>query len=129
MAWLEAITVDEAPPPAGPYSHARAVGPLLFLSGQRPVHPVSGEIPVSLTDQVNQSLDNVSTVLGAAGASLSDIVKITVYLADLNDFSAMNEVLVRRFALPYPARTTVGARLRGVDVELDVIAVRPDHRF
>ena len=128
MTRVEAITVEEAPAPAGPYSHARAAGPLLFLSGQRPVHPVTGEIPSSLADQVDQALDNVAAVLAAAGSSLSEIVKITVYLSDLDNFGALNELMSRRLPLPYPARTTVGARLREVDVELDVTATRAEPR-
>lgn len=126
MTQKQAIMSPDAPPPAGPYSHAVAAGGMLYLSGQRPVVPGTGEVPAGLKPQVEQCLRNITAVLSAAEAQLSDVVKITAYLADLADFQGFNEVLAGWLTAPYPARSTVGVRLRDVRVELDVIAVVPD---
>jgi 2-iminobutanoate/2-iminopropanoate deaminase len=121
-----AVATSEAPAPAGPYSQAIIAGPMVFLAGQRPVDPGTGELPEGIDAQVEQVLTNVRTVLRSAGADLSNVVKVTVYLTDLSDFGTLNDAFRTWFAEPYPARTTVGAQLRGVLVELDVIAVLPD---
>jgi 2-iminobutanoate/2-iminopropanoate deaminase len=124
LSTFRVIETPHAPVPSGPYSQALEVGSALFLAGQRPVHPETGEIPRDVAAQVDQSMRNVSAVLAAAGASVSDIVKLTVYLADLSVFPEMNGALERWLTEPYPVRTTVGVRLRDVQVEIDVIAVR-----
>ncbi len=121
-----AVTSREAPSPSGPYSQAVAVGPLVFLAGQRPVDPVTGAVPSDLTAQIEQALNNVREVLRTVGADLSNVVKLTVYLADIADFKCVNQVFRLRFSEPYPARTTVGVQLRDVLVELDAVAVVSD---
>jgi 2-iminobutanoate/2-iminopropanoate deaminase len=102
------------------------VGAVLFLAGQRPIEPETGEIPSGLAAQVDQSMRNVTAVLEAAGATVSDIVKLTVYLEDLSTFPELNRALEKWLVQPYPVRTTVGVRLRNVLVELDVVAIHPD---
>lgn len=121
-----AVAAPEAPAPAGPYSQAIVSGSLVFLAGQRPVDPRTGEVPAGFAAQVEQALSNIRTVLHSAGADLSHVVKLTAYLADLAHFDGLNEAFRRWFTEPYPARTTVGVQLRGVLVELDVTAVLPD---
>lgn len=123
---IRKVATPEAPSPSGPYSQAVVTGRLVFLAGQRPVDPRSGEVPVGFPAQVEQALSNVRMVLHSAGADLSDVVKLTAYLADLTDFDCLNGVLRAWFAEPYPARTTVGVQLRDVLVELDVTAALPD---
>jgi 2-iminobutanoate/2-iminopropanoate deaminase len=118
-----AVAAPEAPVPAGPYSQAIVSGPLVFVAGQRPVDPRTGEVPSGFAAQVEQAMSNIRMVLQSAGADLSNVVKLTAYLADLTYFDGLNEVLRTWFAEPYPARTTVGVQLRGVLVELDVTAV------
>lgn len=120
-----AVTSAEAPAPSGPYSQAIIAGQLVFLAGQRPVDPHSGKIPDGFTPQVEQALANVRAVLDAAGTDLVNVVKLTAYLADLDNFGCLNTIFDAWFTKPYPARTTVGVRLRGVLVELDVTAVLP----
>jgi 2-iminobutanoate/2-iminopropanoate deaminase len=117
------ISTPKAPPPSGPYSQALEVGSLLFLAGQRPVDPETGDIPARVDEQVDQSMRNVRAVLEAAGAGLSDIVKLTVYLDDLATFPDMNAALEKWLVQPYPVRTTVGVNLRNVRVEIDVTAI------
>jgi 2-iminobutanoate/2-iminopropanoate deaminase len=116
---------SEAPTPGGPYSHAVSAAGLVFLSGQRPQSPTDGEIPAGLVAQARQVLANLSGVLRTCGCTLADVVKVQVHLADLRDFDAFNEVYREYFQPPYPARTTVGSALRGIIVEIDVVAALP----
>ena len=117
-----------APRPAGPYSQAIRAGGLVFVAGQRPQDPVTGQINDEIGAQTRQVLQNVRSVLEAAGCTLADVVKVAVYLADLRDFDTFNAVYREFFAEPYPARTTVGSSLRGILVEIDVIASVPISR-
>jgi 2-iminobutanoate/2-iminopropanoate deaminase len=111
------------PPPAGPYSPAVRAGDLIFVSGQVPKDPRTGEIVgTHVREQARRTLDNLRLVLESAGATLADIVSITVYLADPLDWGAFNEVYREVFRPPYPARTVVGAQLRGVLVEISAVA-------
>lgn len=122
----EVIATDAAPKAIGPYSQAIAVGTLLFCSGQIPLDPASGEmVDGDVGAQTRQVLANLAAVLAAAGATFRHVVKTTVYLADLNDFAAMNEAYQTAFEPPAPARSTIqAARLpRDARVEIDVIAV------
>lgn len=94
----------------------------VFVSGQRPVDPVSGLIPEGIGAQTIQVVENLAAILDAAGASLGDVVKVTAHLSDLALFEEFNAAYQQRFQPPYPARTTVGSQLRGILVELDAIA-------
>lgn len=120
---MKEVRSDQAPPPAGPYSQAIVAGGFVFASGQRPADPVTGAIPSGVEEQTEQVLKNLAAVLGAAGSSLADVVKVTAHLADISDFDAFNRVYTRYFQAPFPARTTVGSQLRGILVEVDVVAL------
>ncbi len=99
---------------------------MIFASGQIPINPATGEIPEGITAQTRQSLANVSAILEAAGLTLSDVVKTTVFLADMGDFAAMNEVYAEAFTAPYPARSAVAVKTlpKNVLVEIEVLAIR-----
>ena len=121
-----AIATDKAPQAIGPYSQAGRVGPWVFLSGQIGLDPARGElVPGGVVAEVTQVLENLRAVLAAAGTSLDAVVRTTIYLVDLADFSRVNEVYAGVFAAPFPARATVGvaALPRGARVEIDAIAV------
>jgi len=121
-----AISSPGAPKAIGPYSPAIRAGQLLFVSGQVAIDPATGNmITGGIADQTRRALDNIGELLLAAGRSFGDVVRTTVYLADMNEFAAMNEVYGEYFAEPYPARATVQvARLpKDARVEIDVIAV------
>jgi 2-iminobutanoate/2-iminopropanoate deaminase len=117
------VTSQELPVPGGPYSPAVIAGGLVFLSGQRPVNPQTGELAVGFAAQARQVLCNIESVLRAAGSGLDDVVRVGVHLADLASFAEFNEIYSEFFAEPYPARTTVGSALRGILVEIDAVAV------
>lgn len=120
-----AVASPKAPKAIGPYSAALRAGQLLFVSGQVPIDPDSGAmVDGDIGHQTRQVLQNVSALLSAGGLSPAHVVRTTVFLADMNDFAAMNEVYRTFFAEPYPARSTVqAARLpRDARIEIDVIA-------
>jgi 2-iminobutanoate/2-iminopropanoate deaminase len=120
------IATAAAPPALGPYSQAVRVGQWLFLSGQIGLDPATGElVSGGVTAETNRVLENLRAVLGAAGASFANVVRTTIYLADLADFGGVNEIYARFFQAPFPARATVGvaALPRGARVEIDAIAV------
>ena len=122
----EIVSTDKAPGAIGPYSQAIKAAGMIFCSGQIPIDPSSGNlVSEDVSQQTEQVLKNLSEVLAAGGASLNDVVKTTVFLADMNDFQAMNEVYARHLSDNKPARATVqAARLpRDVKVEIDCIAV------
>jgi reactive intermediate/imine deaminase len=126
MTWT-AHTSPDLPKPAGPYSHVIDTGSLVFTAGFGPQNPATGQIPDGITAQTEQVLTNVEGALRTVGLGLSDVVKATVHLQELDrDFAAYNEVYARRFTPPYPVRTTVGSTLAGILVEVDVVAVRRD---
>jgi 2-iminobutanoate/2-iminopropanoate deaminase len=116
------IFTEKAPRPAGPYSQGLKVGNRIYVSGQRPVQAETGNIPHSVREQTEQVLLNVKSILEAGGASMKDVVKVTAYLADVQYFAEFNKVYEEFFSSPYPVRTTVGCELRGILVEVDVIA-------
>lgn len=122
------ISTDQAPQAIGPYSQgiSSRAGQYLFISGQLPINPATGGMPPAISEQTEQSLKNLQAILEAAGSGLGDVVKTTVYLADMNDFAAMNAVYARYFESPYPARAAVQvARLpKDALVEIDAIAVK-----
>lgn len=118
------ISTDKAPGAIGPYSQAIDAGAFVFISGQIPVNPATGEIPEGITAQATQSLANVKAILEAAGLTLDNVVKTTVFLADMSLFGPMNEVYARTFSEPFPARSAVAVRElpKQVLVEIEVIA-------
>ena len=119
------VSTTDAPAAIGPYSQAIRAGDYLFVSGQIPLDPITGTIVEGgITAQTHQVLQNLLAILKAAGASFDGVVKTTVYLADMTDFAAMNDVYAGYVAAPAPARATVqAARLpRDVRVEIDLIA-------
>ena len=122
---MKPVTTSGAPGAIGPYSQAIRAGDFIFLSGQIPLDPETGKIAGDgIVDQTHQVLKNLGAVLTAAGASYSKVVKTTVYLADMGEFNAMNQVYADYFGAPAPARATVqAARLpRDVRVEIDAVA-------
>jgi 2-iminobutanoate/2-iminopropanoate deaminase len=121
----EVIFTDKAPKAIGPYSQAIKFGNILFISGQVPVNPATGELTGDIKVQTRQVLENIKSILAAAGASASDVVKTTVFLQNLDDFAAMNEIYGAYFPKEAPARSTVEvARIpRGALIEIEAIAV------
>ncbi|CAG1065179.1 aminoacrylate peracid reductase [uncultured bacterium] len=120
------IKTGKAPKAIGPYSQGVTVGRQLFLSGQIPIDPATGEaVGGSIEEQTRQVLKNLQGVLEEAGASMDDVVKTTVYMKDLSAFGEMNAVYGEFFTAPYPARATVevSGLPKGVGVEIDAIAV------
>lgn len=121
----EIIKTDNAPAAIGPYSQAVKFGKILFCSGQIPLDPVTGElITGDIAAQTERVMKNIAAVLTAAGAGFDDIVKTTIYLVDMGDFAAVNEVYGSRFQHNKPARSTVAVKSlpRGAQVEIEVVA-------
>jgi reactive intermediate/imine deaminase len=122
----EIISTENAPQAIGPYSQAVKAGNLIFISGQVPLNPKTGDLVTeSIEDQARQVLDNVKSICESAGQSLDDIVKISIFLTDLSNFSVVNDVMMEYFSEPYPARATVevsGLPL-GVNVEIEAIVL------
>lgn len=125
----QAVSTPAAPAAIGPYSQAIRAGSLLFVSGQIPLHPETGAIvDGDIAAQTHRVFANLAAILEAAGSSLDRVVRATVYLADMEDFPALNEVYGTYFTPPAPARATIqAARLpRDARLEIDVIATLPD---
>ena len=125
----EIIFTDKAPKAIGPYSQAVKSNGFLFVSGQIPLNPETGDLMnTSIEDQAEQVIQNLKNVCEAAKTSLSDIVKLTIYITDMNDFSIVNEAMAKHFSEPYPARATVevSALPLGVNVEMDAIVLTND---
>jgi 2-iminobutanoate/2-iminopropanoate deaminase len=121
----QAVSSPDAPKAIGPYSQAVRAGQLLFVSGQVPLDPATGQIVAGdIGTQARRVFDNLAAVLKAGGRSFADVVRTTVFLADMNDFAAVNDVYGTYFSAPYPARATVQvARLpKDARVEIDLIA-------
>ncbi len=122
-----AVTTDKAPKPMGPYSQAIVDGDLVYLAGMGPVSPETGKPELGdIRAQTTLTFRNVKAVLEAAGSSLDRVIRCTVYLQDIADFAAMNEVYARTFDPPYPARTTIQAAALpgGIAVEIECTARR-----
>ena len=122
---MKAIHTDKAPKAIGPYSQAIETGGLVFVSGQLPVNPSTGEFAEGgIKEQTRQSLTNAQQVLQAAGTGLSRVVKTTVFLSDMDNFGAMNEVYAEFFSHPFPARSAFAVRTlpKGALVEIECIA-------
>lgn len=120
------IATSDAPGAIGPYSQAIDAGAFVFASGQIPINPETGEIPEGIVAQTEQSLANVCAILSAAGLTTDNVVKTTVFLSDMDNFGAMNEVYGNVFSEPYPARSAVAVKTlpKNVLVEIEVIAAR-----
>lgn len=122
---MQAIHTEKAPKAIGPYSQAVKVGNLVFASGQVPIVPATGEfVEGGIKEQTRQSLTNAKAILEEAGTSLSKVVKTTVYLSDMANFAAMNEVYAEFFTQPYPARSAVAVKTlpKNALVEVECIA-------
>ena len=122
----KSIHTDNAPAAIGPYSQAIQAGNTIYVSGQIPIDPAKGEFAgTDIATQTRQSLTNIKNILAAAGADMSHVVKTTVLLADIADFTAMNEVYAEFFTEPYPARAAFQAAAlpKGAKVEIEAIAV------
>ncbi len=125
---MNAVHTETAPAAIGPYSQAVDSGAgLVFVSGQLPIDPATGAFPQGgVAEQTRQSLTNAKSILDAAGLGLENVVKTTVFLADMGDFAAMNEVYAQFFSAPFPARSAVAVKTlpKGALVEIECIAVR-----
>ena len=122
---MNAISTTNAPAAIGPYSQAIKVGDLVLVSGQRPIDPATGAFAEGgIKELTRQSLTNMKAILEDAGTSMVNVVKTTVFLADMNDFAAMNEVYAEFFAAPFPARSAVAVKTlpKGALVEIECIA-------
>lgn len=121
-SWQPVVDAS-SPPPAGAYSPVARAGPLVFVSGQVPKDPATGAmVGGDVQAQTRRVLENVRLALASAGLGLDDVVSVTAYLANADDWGAFNEAYRETFRPPYPTRTTVGVQLRGILVEISVIA-------
>ena len=120
------IATTAAPGAIGPYSQAIDAGAFVYTSGQLPIDPKTGEMPTDIKGQSRQSLENVKAVLEAAGLGMDAVVKSTVFLSDMGDFAAMNEVYSEFFSAPFPARSAVAVKTlpKNALVEIEVVAFR-----
>ena len=124
---MKALHTDKAPAAIGPYSQAIEVNGMVFASGQIPLDPATGNVVEGgIKEQTRQALTNAKAIMEAAGLSLANVIKTTVFMADMNDFAAMNEVYATFFSEPYPARSAVAVKAlpKGVLVEVECIAAR-----
>lgn len=121
----KAFVTDQAPKPVGPYSQAVQAGQFLFLAGQVPLTPEGKMNEGDIVEQTRQVLNNLKNVLAAAGASMNQVVKTTIFLTDLGDFEAVNKTYAEYFTEPYPARSTVEVSKlpKGARLEIDLIAM------
>ena len=122
----QVISTNNAPAAIGPYNQAIKTGNFLYASGQLGIDPISGDfVTGGVTEQTEQVFENIKAVLAEAGLSLANVVKTTVFLSDMADFSAMNEVYAEHFHAPYPARSTVAVKTLPKNglVEIEVIAI------
>jgi 2-iminobutanoate/2-iminopropanoate deaminase len=122
----KAVMVTGAAPAGGHYSHAVVANGFVFVSGQGPVDPATGQKPDGFAEQVKQTLANLRTILEGAGSGMSQVVKINAYLSDVTRFAEWNKVYTEFFPEAPPARTTIGCQLVGIQVEVDCIAVLTD---
>ena len=120
------IATTNAPGAIGPYNQAIDTGSFVFISGQIPVNPATGEIPKGIEAQAAQSMANIKAILAEAGLTMDNVVKTTVFLADMSLFADMNKVYAENFTAPFPARSAVAVKElpKQVLVEIEVIAVR-----
>ncbi len=121
----EVIKATGAPAAIGPYSHAVVAGNMMFLSGQIAINPATGEMPAGIQAQTKQAIDNIKAILAVKGATLDNVVKTTVYLAEMSLFGEMNEVYASEFSEPFPARSAIAIKElpKQALVEIEVIAM------
>jgi 2-iminobutanoate/2-iminopropanoate deaminase len=117
------ILTQEVAAPAAPYSQAIAAAGFVFVSGQRPQDAISRVIPEGFAAQAHQVFRNLAAILDAGRSGLDRVVKVNVYLADLQQFAELNAIYEQYFGPPYPARTTIGCNLRGILIEVDAVAL------
>lgn len=120
------VAPEKAPKAVGPYSQGITVGETVFTSGQLPLHPDTNTMPEGIEAQTRQSLDNIKAVVEAAGSNMGKVVKVTIFLKDLNDFAVVNEIYATYFTKDYPARSCVQvARIpRDALIEIEAVAVK-----
>ena len=120
----ETIKAKNAPAAIGPYSHAVVAGNLMFLSGQIAINPETGEMPTGVQAQTAQAIANIKAILAEKGATLNNVVKTTVYLAEMSLFGEMNEIYAQHFSEPFPARSAIAVKElpKRALVEIEVIA-------
>ena len=126
---MKIISTTKAPAAIGPYSQAIRIGNLVYTSGQIPIDPTTGTfVEGGIKEQTRQSLTNIKAILEEAGLSMSNVVKTTVFMADMNDFADMNAVYAEFFSEPYPARSAVAVKTlpKGALVEIEVLAVHAE---
>ncbi len=121
-----AISTAKAAPPVGPYSQGIRVGNLLYVAGQGPFDDKGERVGETFADQVTRAFDNIQAIAEAAGTDMSQMVKLGVFLSDMDNFPVFNEMSGHRLKPPYPVRVTVPASLRGFDIELDAVFVVPE---
>ncbi len=117
--------VEGATRPGGGYSHAVVANGFIYVAGQGPAHPQTQVVPDSFAAQVRQTLENLQFVLRGTGASLADVVKVNTYLNDITHFAEYDAIYREFFPSEPPARTTIGCQLKGIQVEIDCVAVAP----
>ena len=117
------ITTDKAPAGTGPYSQALLSGELVFVAGQGPLHPVTHEIiGKDIVEQTRNTLNNIKSILEASGSGMDKVLKVNVYLSDIQDYDNFNKTYQEYFKPPFPVRTTIGCNLFDIKIEVDVIA-------
>ncbi|MBR1973172.1 MAG: RidA family protein [Candidatus Methanomethylophilaceae archaeon] len=123
---MRSVSTGSAPAAIGPYSQAVECNGMVFVSGQLPVDPMTGEMPDTPAEQARRALENVRAIVESSGCTMADCVKVTIYLTDLSAFVQVNEVYKEFFAEPYPARSCieVSAVPKGAMLEIDAIAIR-----
>lgn len=119
------ISTEAVPPPSGPYSNAILVDNLLFVAGQGPFDESGRLVGSTFEEQLHKTIDNLELILKAAGADLSSVVKLGVFLRNIEDRPALNAIMASRLGQPFPARTTVPVDLNGFEVEIDAVAYVP----
>ena len=125
-SWTPVFLPADVPLPAGAYSPAARAGDFLYVSGQVPRNFRTGAlVGTTVEEQAQQVLSNLRDVLEAGGATLADVVAATIYLTNEEDWGAVNDIWKSTFSMPYPSRTTVGARLRGILIEVSAVAYLP----
>ena len=120
---MKQISTNNAPAAIGPYSQAIVTGGMLFCSGQIPINPATGEIPEGVEAQAEQAMTNVKNLIEAAGSSIDNVVKTTVFIKNMDDFAKINEIYAKYFSEPFPARSCVEVARLPKDVLLEVEAI------